>query len=323
VFKEQELVLAQQIAGLAIWEWSARTDEFTWLPGSTPLFGHPPEQLRTRADVLQCVVPEDRERIALMRDEAVRAGEEYKSEYRVMWPNGETRWIRAHGRGVEHPERGRLLLGVSQDITEEKKREEKLRAQARLLDLAYEPIMVRDSKDCIVYWNEGAQRLYGYSWQEAKGQVGHELLQTTFPQELQEIQQQLHATGFWQGELIQVTKDGRHVRVESRWQAFSTNGLSTLETDFDLSYQEAVQIARTWEEKAALVADMSHEINNPLSIALSAAHLLKSDDKDRQQYIAMLEDAIMRIADFVKKSGDIHRSVQLELRRRKPKSSVQ
>jgi PAS domain S-box-containing protein len=73
---------------------------------------------------------------------------------------------------------------VSQDITEEKRREEKLRAQARLLDLAYEPILVRDSKDSITYWNDGAQRLYGYAWQEAKGQVYHDLLRTQFPHDL-------------------------------------------------------------------------------------------------------------------------------------------
>jgi hypothetical protein len=84
MFKEQELVLAQEIAGLAIWEWNAQSDEFTWLRGSTPLFGHPPEQLRTRADLLQCVMSEDRERIAQIRDEAVNAGGEYKAEYRVL-----------------------------------------------------------------------------------------------------------------------------------------------------------------------------------------------------------------------------------------------
>jgi PAS domain S-box-containing protein len=151
-----------------------------------------------------------------------------------------------------------------------------LRAQARLLDLAHEAIIVRDNSDRIFYWNNGAQRLYGYTQQEAKGEVAHELLQAKFPQSRDDTQRQLHAAGFWQGEVIQTTKDGRLVHVESRWQSFASDGkLFTLESDFDLSYQQAAQLARAWEEKAKLIADMSHEINNPLTVALSATYLLK------------------------------------------------
>lgn len=310
MFKEQELMLAQQVARLAIWEWSADAGELRWLPGSTELFGYPLERLRTLDDVQRCIVQEDRDKVSQLRQDALRTCGEYNAEYRIVWPNGEIRWIRARGCGVEHAQRGKSLLGVSQDITEEKRREEKLRAQARLLDLAYEPIIVRDNSDRISYWNNGAQRLYGYTQQEAKGQVAHELLQTKFPQSLDDTQRQLHAAGFWQGEVIQTTKDGRLVHVESRWQTFSSDGkLLTLESDFDLSYQQAAQLARAWEEKAKLIADMSHEINNPLTVALSATHLLKSRCDDPEKYIGMLEEAILRIAEFIRKSGEIHRGL--------------
>src|SRR5690242_14458104 len=182
MFTNRELALAHQVAGLAIWEWSARTDSMHWFEGSCALFGRPTNELQTRADVLQCVAPEDRERISKIRDLAVSTHGRYHAEYRVIWPNGNVRWISAAAIVVEDSERGTILLGVSQDITDTKRTEEqlkkqaeKLRAQARLLDLAYEPILVRDNADRISYWNEGAQRLYGYSRAEAVGLISHEL----------------------------------------------------------------------------------------------------------------------------------------------------
>lgn len=332
MFKEQELILAQQVAGLAIWEWDQKSDSIRWLTGSTLLFGRPLEQLRTMADLLQCVAPEDRERISKSRDAAVQSGGEYRTEYRVVWPSGEVKWIKGVARAGLDPQRGTILLGVSQDITETKETEERLRkqadvlrAQARLLDLAHEPILVRDNADKITFWNEGAERLYGYTQAEAIGRVSHELLQTKFPQDLQQIQKQVEASGFWEGELIHTTKDGRLVHVESRWRTFATNGLSTLETNFDLSHQKALQVARVWEEKARLIGELAHEINNPLSIAASAAHLLKSGcDDPQQQYIAMLEDAITRIAQFIRKSDEIHRTTRLDdIARHRQKGRVQ
>jgi len=58
------------------------------------------------------------------------------------------------------------LIGISKiarDITQQKEREEVSQRQAKLLDQANEPIMVRDHQDHIVYWNKGAERLYGWS----------------------------------------------------------------------------------------------------------------------------------------------------------------
>lgn len=101
--------------------------------------------------------------------------------------------------------------------------------------LAYEPILARDANDRITYWNHGAERFYGYTWRQAKGQNSHELLCTKFPEPLHEIQSILKKRGFWEGELIHCTKDNRLIHVLSRWQKFSNDGMSILETSFDLS----------------------------------------------------------------------------------------
>src|SRR3981189_279075 len=56
-----------------------------------------------------------------------------------------------------------------------------LREQASLLDLTHDTIFVRDMDDVITYWNRGAEELYGWTSQEAAGQVSHQLTPTNFP----------------------------------------------------------------------------------------------------------------------------------------------
>ena len=67
------------------------------------------------------------------------------------------------------------------DITERKKAEEDLKRQAALLDVSYEAIFSWDYDDGIISWNHGAERLYGFSKNEAVGFISHELLNTEFP----------------------------------------------------------------------------------------------------------------------------------------------
>ncbi len=85
--------------------------------------------------------------------------------------------------------------------------------QARLLDLANDAIFVRTVNDRISFWNQGAERLYGWRREEALGRLTHELLRTRFPVPRSEIQK----AGRWEGELVQVRSDGSEITVASRW----------------------------------------------------------------------------------------------------------
>ena len=88
------------------------------------------------------------------------------------------------------------------------------------LDLANDSIILRTMEDHICYWNQGAERLYGWTKREVYGRESHELFDTKFPEPLSVIRQKLVEHGKWEGLLNHVRKDGTRIIVASRWTLY-------------------------------------------------------------------------------------------------------
>jgi PAS domain S-box-containing protein len=149
-------------------------------------------------------------------------------------------------------------LGLLGDITERKKAEKKLQDQALILDLANDTIFIRDPKDRITYWNQGAQRLYGWSKEEALGHVTHDLFNTRFPQPLAEIKRQLLAIGRWEGELQHTRRDGSVITVASSWtlqRDESSLPVSVIEMNYDITARKKAEqeLAKSREHLSAIL----------------------------------------------------------------------
>jgi PAS domain S-box-containing protein len=96
-------------------------------------------------------------------------------------------------------------------------RSKELEAQAQLLDLTHDTIIVRDLEGSIRFWNRGGELAYGYTSEEAIGRISHDLLKTEFPKPLSDINRELLANSRWEGELVHYASDGRKIIVSSRW----------------------------------------------------------------------------------------------------------
>ncbi|MGB9978611.1 PAS domain S-box protein [Methanobacterium sp.] len=134
-------------------------------------------------------------------------------------------------------------VGIGLDIRERKKAEKELKRRAALLDISYEAIFSWKYDGNILSWNQGAERLYGYSKKQAIGKVSHDLLKTKFPVEFNEIMKKLANEKTWAGELIHTAKDGRELIVESLMQLIqdSSGKKVVIETNRDITKRKKIE----------------------------------------------------------------------------------
>jgi PAS domain S-box-containing protein len=121
-----------------------------------------------------------------------------------------------------------------------------LQKQAALLNLTHDTIFVMDMDGVIASWNRGAEERYGWSAEQAVGQVVHDMLKTVFPSPLEEIKAELTRTGRWEGELVHTKKDGTQLVVASRW-SLQRDGrgapVGILETNNDITERKRAEEA--------------------------------------------------------------------------------
>ncbi len=180
----------------------------------------------------------------------------------------------------------RATEGLQAEIVERKRGEEALRERANLLDLTHDTVFARDINDLITFWNRGAENLYGWTRDEAIGQVSHQLMQTIFPAPLEEIMAELNSAGRWEAELIHTRRDGTKVVVASRWALqLDPQGkpVGVLETNNDITErkraEEALHKAQaelTHVTRVATLGEMTasiaHEVNQPLAAVITNAN---------------------------------------------------
>ncbi|MBA3607348.1 MAG: PAS domain S-box protein, partial [Chthoniobacterales bacterium] len=122
---------------------------------------------------------------------------------------------------------------------------------AELLDLANDAIVISDAAGKISYWNRGAERLYGWSREEATDQEVHTLLKTGPPGELAAVLETLQASHHWEGQIEQVRRDGSAIVVSTGWTLQSEDAnASLLQLSVDVTSRLAAEEAlRRSEER--------------------------------------------------------------------------
>jgi PAS domain S-box-containing protein len=179
---------------------------------------------------------------------------------------------------------------VSRDITQQRKAEQALRDQARIMDLVNDAIFLRDLDDRVVYWNKGAEKVYGFKQEEALGRVTHDLLKTKFPRPLPEIRAKLLSEDHWEGEIEHCCHDGRALLAASSWtlqRDSKDQPVAIIELNYDITerkrieqaiQEKNVELLNAAESKNRFLANMSHELRTPLNGIIGFAEFL-SDGK--------------------------------------------
>jgi PAS domain S-box-containing protein len=205
----------------------------------------------------------------------------------------------------------RAIEDLQLEIAERKKAEVQIGEQSRLLDLAHDAIMVRDMDDHILYWNRGAERIYGWTAREMIGRKLQDLMpKDTFNTlKYEEAGKTILATGNWQGEFASRTKSGEELIVEARWTLVHDeqgNPKSILGISNDITEKKRFETqflrAQRMENIGALASGIAHDLNNILTPLLVSVQVLKEKiaDADGMRLLAALEANCQRGAGLVK-----------------------
>lgn len=199
--------------------------------------------------------------------------------------------------------------------------EMKLREQAELLDKARDAIAVQDLEHRLIYWNKGAQRIYGCTEEDALGKNADELLYKEESPALIEAKKSVIEKGEWQGELRQVTKDGSEIIVESRWSLVRDDGskpksILIISTDVTEKKKLEAQLLRVqrMESIDTLAGGIAHDLNNMLTPIMLSLRMLKEKFTDEQsrKLLDILETNSRRGANLIKQVLSFARGVEGE-----------
>lgn len=192
---------------------------------------------------------------------------------------------------------------------ERKRTEQKIREQAALLDVATDAISVQALDSTILFWNKGAERLYGWTAPTAIGKKASELLYLDVPTQLAIAQKIVLAQGEWRGQLSQVTQTGAEIIVESRWtlvrdEQGQPKSILVVNTDITEKKQLEAQFLRAqrMESLGTLASGIAHDLNNILAPILMTAQLLETQlhDERSQRLLPILVTNAKRGAALVK-----------------------
>jgi PAS domain S-box-containing protein len=258
---------------------------------------------------LDSLHPEDRDRAVGVMNEAIK-GSSYSMEYRLRHRDGSYHWVEDKSRVVcDAGGKPRQMVGVWTDVTERKRTEERLREQADIIERAQDAVIMRDfTSDLITVWNSGAERLYGWSANEAIGRQMEELIFAE-SNDRKALLKQLISSGEFHGEIKHRAKDGREVIVDSRATLIRNDDgtpRAVLGINTDVTEKKKVEkhLLRTQrlESIGTLASGVAHDLNNVLVPILMAVPILRNDPtpEESENFLNTIESSAARGADIVR-----------------------
>jgi PAS domain S-box-containing protein len=245
------------------------------------ILGYDPEEAVGTMNVLDHVHPDD---LGLVSEETEKALAEggtatNKAEYRFRHADGSWRWVESMGTYLsDAPAVGGVVVTV-RDVTERRKSEERLRFQSELLDAVGQAVTATDTEGRVVYWNRGAERIFGWSSEEVMGRPMEDF---TVPEALRDelavIREGLRAGNRWSGEFTALRADGSTIPVlgtatplyDERGNPVGFVGVSTDLTgrkEAEEALKESEERFRTQSRELALLHSVRSAVAHELDVS--------------------------------------------------------
>lgn len=323
---EATMAVAQHISHFGSWELDlvnssdVNSNTLRWSDEMFRIAGYEPGQIAVTNELFfHHAHPDDHAAIKNAVAEAIRERRQYSITHRLIRADGEERIVHETARIFfdEHTGQPLKMVGTAHDITEQKRADETLREQAALLDKAQDAIIVRDLGNNIRFWNQSAERLYGWTAQEVTGRYVVSLLYRD-PKTVLAATEAVINQGEWVGEIEQWSKDGRQIIVEGRWTLVRDDQgrpktILAINTDITQRKKLEQQFLRSqrMESVGTLAGGIAHDLNNVLTPIMMSIELLKMEEiqPKRLSLLNTIETSARRGADMVRQVLSFARGV--------------
>jgi PAS domain S-box-containing protein len=291
---QQRFLLAQQAAGLGVWDWNLTTNVITWSPEMYTLLDIDPQTPAQRLFEAWTLAlhPEDRDYATSMASNSAQAGQGFSMDIRVIRRDGEVRWLRSQATAVNQDGRPVRLAGVNLDVTAQHQIEDALRGETIKLAATVEErtrernrVFELSSELFAAAGFDGFLKTINPAWEKLLGYSETELLERPF---ITFIHPDDHAASaniigaLMGGKAVQsfedrlLRKDGGAVWIA--WTAvpegdrFYAVGRDVTR---ERESQEALRQSQKMEAMGQLTGGVAHDFNNLLTPIMGALDLLQ------------------------------------------------
>jgi PAS domain S-box-containing protein len=164
----QQLTLALEAANMGIWDWNVLTNHVIWSMGHERLFGLSEGTfLGTYQAVMDCIHPDDREKVTFALEQAQISKQDYHQEFRVIWSDGSIHWMESKGKCIyENEDRVVRMLGTVMEITARKQAELALKETEERFRYLAEKIqdvfwIVSPQQNSVQYVSSAYEKIWG------------------------------------------------------------------------------------------------------------------------------------------------------------------
>ena len=302
--QRRQLVKAQAIGRFGSWQRDLVTNEVEWSDEMCRICGVNPESLIRPDQFLHVTYPDDRARLHDVVSAAIATRGAFICEYRIVRPDGAVRVIESRGEVVVADDGTPLRIdGTGQDITERRQAEVERQNLSTVLDASEDAITACHVDGTFSVWNRGAEKLFGYTAQEALGQPLDLVVPPGARDAAKEnVERILRGERVAPFETLLVTKSGRGVVVALTLSAIINErgdiaGTAAIGRDITEAKRAQAALAdanaslvEALQAKSEFMANMNHELRTPLNGVLGVSGLLADTalDDEQREYVEAL-----------------------------------